>query len=565
MRMVRASQSAFTTGEIGPGLAARIDVARFYSAAALMQNVLVRPQGGARRRPGMRHIATLGVTNVNLIPFSFNVEQTYVIVLADAQFSVYRSDGLFLATVTGCPWNLAQALQMNFAQSADTLLLVHPNVEPQRVLRGATETTWTRSAVPLTNIPTFDYGSGAEPVISATRGWPECCTFHQSRLWFGGLRSRPATFLASKIGDFFNFDAGTGLDDEAINATIDSDQVNAIHQMASGRNLLIFTSGAEHVVTGEPITPSTITVQEQSRRGIKRLTPTVEMDGAQLFIQRGGTQLRTMVYQDVEAAWRTDAASLLAPHLILDPVDMDARRGQTQDDADHVLLVNALNSIPQMTVLTTLRTQEVTALTRWVTNGLVYGLAALPTGQVFFAVGRGAGINLEIWDDSRLLDASVVQTSGTPFTVVTGLGHLDGRNVAMVADGNYLGTALVSGGQVTLPRSALTAEVGLAFTVQVQTLPIEPRDATGSMLGRRYRVASCTARVQQTGRFRINGVEAAPRRVTDPLDGAAPIYTGDLTVRGLLGFAQRQTITLEQTTPAPFEVLGLAYELQVGT
>lgn len=56
MRLARAAQLSFTAGEIAESLYGRIDVSRFYSGAATMLNVLVKPQGGFRRRPGMAHI-----------------------------------------------------------------------------------------------------------------------------------------------------------------------------------------------------------------------------------------------------------------------------------------------------------------------------------------------------------------------------------------------------------------------------------------------------------------------------------------------------------------------------
>jgi hypothetical protein len=569
MRLARANQTSFTSGEIGPELLARIEVSRYYSAAKLMRNVLVRPQGGAKVRPGMAHIQTLagstGLDGIRLIPFAFNTEQTYVIALTAFQLHVWRSDGLFLATVNACPWTGEQAAQMNRAQSADTLLLFHPDVPPQRVTRGALETSWTVGNVAWTNLPQFDYGSGAEDIMSFTRGWPECGTFHQSRLWVGGLKSRPATFMASVIGDFFNLDVGTGLDDQAIVNTIDTDQVNAIHQMVSGRALQILTSGAEHVITGDPITSRSVGREEQTRRGIKRFVPSAEVDGATLFVQRQGAALRQFLFVDAEQAWRADQASLLAPHLILDPVDMGARKTARQDDADRVLLVNAAGTI---TVLTTLRAQEVTAFTRWETDGQVKSVAALLSGEVFFAVLRDGSMRIEAWAEDRLLDASKRRIEPTtPFSVMSGLAHLEGLEVEAVADGAYLGLFTVSGYSITLPREALDVEVGLPFDMRIQTVPVEPRDQSGSLIGRRSRIHKITARVIDTGFFKVNGHPALLRGVgigpTPVLDNPPRIYTGDISLRGLLGWRERHEIEITRPAPQPFELLALAYDMRL--
>lgn len=566
MRAIRTQQTSFTAGELGPGLTARIEVARYYSGAALIRNMLVRPQGGLRRRPGMRHLFTLagGTDGVRLIPFAFNVDQTYCIALRSGAFDVFRSDGTYLASVTGCPWNATQAGQMNKAQSADTLLLFHPDMAPQQIQRGATETTWTRSAITFTNIPTYNFGAGAEAVMSATRGWPECGTFHDGRLWVGGLKSRPATMLASKIGDFFNFDVGTGLDDQAINITIDTDQLNAIHQMASGRALMIFTSGAEHTIEGVPITPKTVERKGQTRRGIKRYTTITEVDGATLFVQRQGAALRQFLFADTEQAWQSSLASLLAPHLIKNPVEITARTSASNDDADHVLLVNTDGTI---TVMTTLRSQEVLAFTRWETNGQIKSCAALLSGQVFFAVQRNGTIRIELWDEACLTDGAVLQTTGGPFSSVTGLGHLNGLTAQIIADSAYLGTAIPSAGSVTLPRAANTAEIGLGFETRLKTLPAEPRDQSGAMIGRLSRISDLTARVINSGIFDIRGQPVVLRQVgaapAAPLDTPPPVFSGDITLRGLVGHRRQQDIEISQTIPAPFELLALAYTVRV--
>lgn len=570
MRLARSAQLSFTAGEIAETLFGRIDVSRYYSGAALMRNVLVRPQGGFRRRPGMAHLHVFGsgegLDGVRCIPFAFNTEQTYCIVLTAGQLHVWRSDGLFLATVGGCPWNGQQAWLMNRAQSADTLLLFHPGVRPQRVMRGGSETSWSVTDVPWTNIPQFNFGAGDEDIMSDTRGWPECGTFHQGRLWIGGMASKPATFIASKSGDYFNLDKGTGLDDEAIVATIDTDQVNAIHQMVSGRGLLLFTSGAEHVITGDPLTPKTIGREEQTRRGIKRFVSTCEVDGATLFVQRQGAALRQFVYAETEQAWRSDLASLLAPHLILDPGDMAARKTARQDDADHILLVNNDTTV---TVLTTLRSQEVTAFTRWETVGEVMSLCALVSGEVFFAVKRGASVRIEMWSETRLLDASKRRIEPTtPFSVMSGLSHLEGRQVVAIADGAFMGTFTVTGYSITLPRQARDVEVGLSFDTRVVPLPLEPRDQSGNLIGRRSRVTKVTVRALNSGTFTVNAQPLVLRGVGRdpnlPLDTPPPVRSGDFTLRGLLGWKERHQLEIAQPNPGPLEVLALNYELRIG-
>jgi len=628
-------QSSFTAGELDPGLAGRIDVTKYYAGAELLRNVLVRPQGGVRRRPGMAHLTELpdGLDGVRLVPFAFNTEQTYCLALTAGMFRVWLANGTLVHEQAGCPWNATQASQMNYAQSADTLLLFHPDVPPQRIRRGNSHDAWTRDAMPYANLPTHDYGavtpagtitpsatSGTvtltasqatftadhvgwqlagnqgraritavasatsatadvlvaqfkntdafadwsleEPVMNAARGWPECGTFHAGRLWLGGFRARPATLMASVVADFWNFDQGTGLDDQAMYWTIGTDQVNAIHQMISGRTLQILTSGSEHVIATEPpITPTNIYVGEQTRRGIKRWCRVCEVDGASLFIQAGGAALRQFLYDNVEDAYRSDLLSLLAAHLIKDPVDMAARKGQTTDDADHVLLVNPDGTI---SVLTTLRAQEVAAFSRWETAGQVRAVAALLSGEVFFATVRGGSLRVELWDEARLLDSGALVT-GTDLTSISGLAHCDGLTLRRLLDGADNGIGLVTNGTLALPLPAARAEVGLDVPLAVTPMPAEPRHASGALIGRKCRLVNATARVRDTGSFAMRGQPVLTRTLglapAPTLGSAPPVQTTDVTVRGLIGWQERHSLPITQDVAAPFELLALSINL----
>src|SRR5690606_37118816 len=85
--------------------------------------------------------------------------------------------------------------------------------------------------------PTIDW---FEQAFSAVRGYPANVAFHQDRLVIGGSRDLPNRLWFSQSGDLFNFDLGEGLDDEAIEFSILSDQVNAIRGIFSGRHLQVF-------------------------------------------------------------------------------------------------------------------------------------------------------------------------------------------------------------------------------------------------------------------------------------------------------------------------------------
>src|SRR3954462_4948670 len=139
MALSRTLKTSFTAGEVAPELLGRPDLRAWANGARILRNVFIQPTGGVTRRPGLRHVAMLPGA-ARLIPFEFSTEQTYLLVLTEGAMAVYIDDGQ-VAQVAG-PWTAAMLPQIAFTQSADTLLLCHPDMVPQRVTRTG-HTSWT--------------------------------------------------------------------------------------------------------------------------------------------------------------------------------------------------------------------------------------------------------------------------------------------------------------------------------------------------------------------------------------------------------------------------------------
>lgn len=426
----RSMQTNFTAGELDPRLMAQNRLKAYFNGAELMRNVVVQPQGGFRLRPGLMKIMTLGMNagdDFLPIPFSFNTQQLYLLVFDEVKFHIIVVDPInyadFVAGNQISPYTSAQLALVNWAQSADTLLTVHPDVQPHRFVR-VSDAVWNVTAVPWTNIPTFDFGAGAEPVMSATRGWPRAITFFQQRLWLAGFRSRPQTLLASKVGDFFNLDVGTGQDADALNFTLDTDQINPILNLHAGKALQIFTAGSEFILDSVPTTPKNISVKEQTRRGSKAGVRPGELDGATYYVQARGRALREFVFVDTEQAYKASNISIVAPHLIVDPRSLAVRKSSRLDDADFILMANSDGTA---TVFTSLREEEVKAFTLLNTNGDFRRVATSEGSPTFWLVRRkinGVLTNfIERWRDDGLTDCAVFATRPAPSELVATAGQ----------------------------------------------------------------------------------------------------------------------------------------------
>lgn len=628
MARFKVVKTNFAAGELSPQLLGRTDLRAYESGAARLRNVIIHPTGGVSRRPGLRFVDSAKGPG-RLIPADFGANEVYLLVLTAFSVDVYR-DGQRVAGFA-TPWSQAHLDQINWIQSADALLVVHPEVPPQKISRrSASEWTvgdWsfsetggrkrsphrkfapeetvldpsgtsgnititasqpvfasdhvgvrlrlvnrevvvsaveTESTVradvreTLTSAqPTADW---TEEAFSPVRGWPAAVCFHQDRLVIGGSRDLPNRLWLSRTARLFDFDLGSGLDDEAIEFAILSDRVNAIRAVLSSRHLQVFTTGAEWMVSGAPLTPSNIQLHRQTQIGSigRRTVPPRDVDGATVFAARTGKDVREFVFTDTEQAYQANDLALLASHLIAEPVDMDLDQSAR---LLHVVMANG-----SMATLTVYRNEQVSAWTLQETQGAFRSVATVGD-LTYVLVERPGGVFVEVLDDRLGVDAGVLAEAGAAKVAWTGLDHLEGQIVKVVADNGIHPDLTVSGGQVVLAAEATSVAVGLTFTHIVEPLPsVAP--AAGGGAGRRTRPVALTFRFLNTAALYVDtgrGVIDCPlRRLgTSALGANIDLFTGDRSLRayGWRKDASRSVWRIEQSAPLPFTLLSVASEM----
>ena len=691
MSRIQQYQANFTVGELDPLLRGRIDLQQYYSSVDVADNVLFEPQGGFSRRPGLKFLLDITADNpddgVMLIPFEFSTTQNFMIVASaynnatTIRFRFFAAGALltningsgnsYLDYSVGTLYDVStfDMDKLYFTQSADTLVITHENFAPFKLVRGASNTTWTASALSLTKpkvayslsttnpsgtitpdgvdgtvtitgsssvftsshvdqyinvtngfgrariikrnsgteveavvevpffeadeaIPNGDWEleTGYEDAWSNSRGWPRCCTFHEGRLYFGGSASNPSTLFGSKVSDFFNFKAAEALDDDAILVELTTDNVNAINAIRSGRDLQIFTSGAEFFVPQadlDPITPANITVKSATRRGSKVGLRPQAAEGGTLFIQRQGKALREMLFSDVELSYVANNISLLSSHMIVDPKRMALRAATDTTEGDLLLIVNGSSSSGYRAASTGFtgtiaafmlnRPQQIVAPSSFTTDGDFIDVG-VDLDDIYVVVKRTINSStkyyVELFDDDRTTD-SAIQYYSSPAspdqalptnTTAGGLSHLQGETVKVIRDDIVDPDDTVdSSGNVTMggvPTSY--AEVGLDYTVTVRTQPFEPRLSSGAVQGQRRRILEVSPVLYRAQNITLNGREVPLQ--TLPLSGSGGVstFTGVKKTQGFLGFDRDAQITISQNKPVFFTVLALDYKISVG-
>lgn len=396
----------------------------------------------------------------------------------------------------------------------------------------------------------------AEPAWSTEHGYPSTVTFHEGRLWFASTSSRPQTIWGSRSNLFYNFDFGTGLDDEAIAVTLDTDQVNAIRHIMSMRHLQVLTTGGEFFFPDSPITPAKSGVQRTSRFGVSTVRPAV-IDGATIFVQRTGKVIREFLYDFVESAYRANTISLMATHLVNAPVDMAAIRGTSTQDANYVFVVMGDGTLG---VFNTLREQEVSGWSQWDTDG-TFERCAVVNEDAYFLIKRGSSYYLGQLVEGTYTDLHKTYTSLGSDTV-TGLSHLEGDTVDVRADDVIMADNTVASGQITLSRSADDVEVGLSIDTEIKTLPITAQFQDGDILLKEKRFTRVQFDLMDSLAVQADGKELVSRNFgADVLDSAPTPFTG-VKERWLMGWGNTRQITLTQTAPAPLTLRAIMMEVE---
>ena len=417
-----------------------------------------------------------------------------------------------------------------------------------------------------------------EDVWSATRGYPVSICFYEGRLVLGGTESKPQSIFMSKTGAFFDFDIDDGDDDEAIFATISSRKLNDIVDVYPGRNLQVFTSGAEFAVTSKPTTPSSITIQPQTSHGANKVE-VQDVDGSTIFVDRHGKSLLSFLYSFNEDAYTSDDRSVLASHLINQPVDMALLAGTASDDANWLFIVNADGTA---TILNTLRSQDINGFTSWKTDGDVKSVCVVDD-QLFMTVQRTvnsvAKLFIERWDFAYLMDCSIrrVQIAGD----IDGLDHLNGESVKVLTrdgeadanEGYVLSSYTVANGEITLDPSEVysftTYEVGLPFIPTIKPMPLNTNIGSGQNQMRLKKIVRMNLRAYESSGIYIDGIpvpirefgEAGP---TSPLTGGSIIpKTGIIEdVYDINGWGREVIPTITCPDPTPMHIQMIEYEVE---
>lgn len=217
------------------------------------------------------------------------------------------------------------------------------------------------------------------PSWSYPSGWPGRCTFFQSRLFAGRTNTEPQTVWGSGNFVFTNFAVDGGADDDALNLQLSATQGNDIKWMAPMNDLIVGTYGGEFCIsngigTGNPLTPATVGVIQQTSWGSESIIPK-KIGNFAYYVQRGFQKLREISYIWTSANYKSVDKTILSPQ-INGGGFIDIAYQQNPDTVLWCLCTNGT-----LATMTREVDQEVQGWSRQVTPGSFSSIAVIPSQQ----------------------------------------------------------------------------------------------------------------------------------------------------------------------------------------
>ncbi|EGB15161.1 hypothetical protein DND132_1955 [Pseudodesulfovibrio mercurii] len=686
----------FTAGEISPRLEGRTDLSKYFNGCRTLLNFHVHPHGGTSRRAGFRFVAeSLGQAKpVLLIPFEYSAGQTYVLEFAEdaagqGRMRVFSGHGLVLSDgapyVRDIPYTADEFDELDYAQSAGSLILVHPD-HPVREMVRVDHDDWTLEEMTFLG----------QPEAWGENDYPSAVCFYEQRLVLAATRSRPATLWLSRTGEFSDFrlrtrevpldgwrdleiadangdglrdgkagdnvlllagngfearDAlkgqhpdgstryyrykGTGnyatvnsnvtltfaaepganqleaiwdedgvlddaawdcfgvgdrtdgpagaepLEDDAIEVTLSGRQANAIEFIVPRRALWIGTAGGEWTLSAsssDPLTPSNVKAAQEGTGGASGVRPEA-VGFAALYVQRAGRKIREMSYRYESDAYVSKDLTLLSEHI--------TEGGLTQlayvQEPDSILYGVRGDGI--LVALTYVPDQEVAAWSRIVTDGVVERAASVyndaeKRDELWITVLRTVNGEtrryveyLERPFEGTMEDAFFVDSGltyrGEPASGLSGLAHLAGRTVSVLADGAVQADRTVSpDGALVLDRPASVVHAGLPYRSVLQPMRLDAGSQRGTAQTKRKRITKVAARFHDTlgGLIGPDETRLEPvyfRSPATPMGQSPGPFRGDKIVNFPKGWDRDGLLTIVQEQPLPMTVLMIVPELVI--
>ncbi|MDR1947618.1 MAG: hypothetical protein LBQ51_10715 [Desulfovibrio sp.] len=408
--------------------------------------------------------------------------------------------------------------------------------------------------------------------------YPGTVSIFEQRLVFASSRNRPQTIWMSKSGDYDNFAKYEPIGaDSPLELTIASPEVTGIDWIASLRSLILGTAGTEWEISArgeEAFSGKNAHATAQSYWG-SSLKRVITIGNAILHVSSSGRQVRNLQYDFTSDSYGGTDLSILAAHLLEDAGITDWAYQKYPDSIvwavreDGVLLGLTFQNEHKVAAWHHHETQGNFRAVCSIPHGYDYSLFAVVERDEFFAFERMADrFRLSVSEQAVFMDCAVTY-SGEPQREISGLDHLEGREVGIYAAGAVQAPRVVRNGIVTLDEAVSPVTVGLLYTSDLETMPVEivGKDGTSVALPKTINVADIIFRESQGVKvglsFGPKAMQEIPWRSKEPYGKPPAPFSGMKSVV-LPALAENvATVCIRSETPTPVTVLAIVSRIKV--
>ena len=420
-----------------------------------------------------------------------------------------------------------------------------------------------------------------EAAWSGVQGYPRAIGLHEQRLFFAGTNEAPLTIDGSRSNRRFeDFDPAQAEDDAALRYEL-SGKINTIQWLKSDGNFLLAGTfgGIAFLGSGnlsEPITPTNVKANTGSSFGSNDIQA-IELYNAIQYIQKQGKKVYQTEYDDLTLKYKAIDLSVNNPEITGSGLVQIAKQ------EDPYVVMWGVRSDGILTGLVQENNQSVLAWTRYVTGLLSDGsfdkfksIASIPTSstdEMWCIVERRVGATTAKYveyiepDETAIRYAdSGVQYDGAAITTITGLSHLEGRDVDIYADGAVMASQAVSGGTVTLTTAASSVYVGLQYNADLSPMLLDGGSASGAAQTKTKRIHELAIRLYKTIGLKY-GADFANLRTINfrdlkmPMGQAPTLFGADRAEDKIVGFDGSWgdgNIVIRSDEPTPCTIISIS-------
>lgn len=416
----------------------------------------------------------------------------------------------------------------------------------------------------------------SEPAWGSTYGYPRCGAFYQDRLFMGGSKTQPQTIWGSKTASYADFGISSPIvDDDGITRTLTSRRVSRILSMVPLSELIVLTSGTEFRISSSDngvITPLNFNARAQSYDGSAPITPEV-LANRVFFVQQTNKEIRDFAYSWEADSYSSSALSLLSRHFFDESKIIDLGWQRWPDSILWCLCADGT-----MLGCSYLKEQEVIGWHKHETQGKfesICCIAGVNQTDVYLAVDRNEARHIELLspkmegeaEDSFYLDSGL-SYSGAPVTALSGLDHLEGMTVGILADGNVEPDQEVVDGAIALQHSASKVHVGLKYSSELQTLDLEYTGSNGKYQGKMKKISELKVRLINSRGGEYGTDFSRMIKMKEHMgsqDGSSlPLRSGIFEIVVPTAWDYQGRVCIRQEDPLPMNVLAIIPEVAQG-